>query len=133
GRGGSRLWAWGGGVVGGGRVAACWRARGAAIGSRAGGHPPAVGAAAVAAAAGLLLAAPWLARQVTRADAASARAVLGPGRSEELAQRVESLARSRADIVAAADAERRRIERDLHDGAQQRLVSLALNPGLARE
>jgi signal transduction histidine kinase len=62
-----------------------------------------------------------------------ARALLGPGRREELAQRVESLARSRADLVAAADAERRRIERDLHDGAQQRLVSLAMNLGMARE
>jgi len=46
---------------------------------------------------------------------------------------VESLARSRAGLVAAADAERRRIERDLHDGAQQRLVSLAMNLGMARE
>ena len=61
-----------------------------------------------------------------------ARALLGPSRSEELALRVESLARSRADIVAATDAERRRIERDLHDGAQQRLVSLAMNLGMAR-
>ena len=121
------------GVIGGGLVAACWLAAAEAIGYVAAGHPPAAGAAAVAAAAGLLLAAPWLARQVTRADAASARALLGPGRSEELAQRVESLARSRAEIVAAADAERRRIERDLHDGAQQRLVSLAMNLGMARE
>jgi signal transduction histidine kinase len=122
------------GVIGGGLVAACWLAPVAAIAYLATGRPPAVaGAAAVAAAAGLLLAAPWLARQVTRADAASARALLGPARSEELAQRVESLARSRADVVAAADAERRRIERDLHDGAQQRLVSLAMNLGMARE
>jgi signal transduction histidine kinase len=122
------------GVIGGGLVAACWLAPAAAIGYLAAGHSSvAAGAAAVAAAAGLLLAAPWLARQVTRADAASARALLGPGRSEELAQRVESLARSRADVVAAADAERRRIERDLHDGAQQRLVSLAMNLGMARE
>jgi signal transduction histidine kinase len=122
------------GVIGGGLVAACWLAPVAAIAYLATGRPPAVaGAAAVAAAAGLLLAAPWLARQVTRADTASARALLGPARSEELAQRVESLARSRADVVAAADAERRRIERDLHDGAQQRLVSLAMNLGMARE
>jgi signal transduction histidine kinase len=42
------------------------------------------------------------------------------------AQSHEELAASRARIVAAADATRRRIERDLHDGAQQRLVSLAL-------
>jgi signal transduction histidine kinase len=122
------------GVIGGGLVAACWLAPAAAIGYLAAGHPPAAaGAAAVAVAAGLLLAAPWVARQVTRADETSARALLGPGRSEELAQRVESLARSRADVVAAADAERRRIERDLHDGAQQRLVSLAMNLGMARE
>ena len=76
---------------------------------------------------------PGLAQRVTSADEGRARALLGPGRREELAQRVESLARSRADLVAAADAERRRIERDLHDGAQQRLVSLAMNLGMARE
>jgi signal transduction histidine kinase len=58
--------------------------------------------------------------------------LLGPSRSDDLAQRVESLDRSRAGIVAATDAERRRIERDLHDGAQQRLVSLAMNLGIAR-
>jgi len=95
---------------------------------------PSVAAAAVLiAAAGLLLAAPWLAQRLTRTDEAAARALLGPSRSEELALRLDSLARSRADIVAATDAERRRIERDLHDGAQQRLVSLALNLGMARE
>jgi len=77
--------------------------------------------------------APGLARWLTQTDERLARALLGPGRREQLAQRVESLARSRADLVAAADAERRRIERDLHDGAQQRLVSLAMNLGMARE
>jgi signal transduction histidine kinase len=76
---------------------------------------------------------PRLAGWVSRTDESLARALLGPGRGEQLAQRVESLARSRADLVAAADAERRRIERDLHDGAQQRLVSLAMNLGMARE
>jgi signal transduction histidine kinase len=80
----------------------------------------------------VVLAAPWLARGVSHADEAAARALLGPSRSEELAERVETLARSRADIVKATDAERRRIERDLHDGAQQRLVSLAMNLGIAR-
>jgi signal transduction histidine kinase len=122
------------GVAGGGLVAACWLAPVAAIGYLAAGHPPAAAAAAAClAAAGLLLVAPWLAQRVTAADEASARALLGPSHSEELAHRVESLARSRADLVAAADAERRRIERDLHDGAQQRLVSLAMNLGLIRE
>ncbi len=79
---------------------------------------------------------PWvppLAGWVTRTDEGLARTLLGPGRREALALRVETLARSRADLVAAADAERRRIERDLHDGAQQRLVSLAMNLGMARE
>jgi signal transduction histidine kinase len=79
-----------------------------------------------------LLAAPWPARGVARVDTAAARAMLGPSRSEALSARVASLSRSRADIVAATDAERRRIERDLHDGAQQRLVSLAMNLGMAR-
>jgi signal transduction histidine kinase len=80
----------------------------------------------------LLLAAPWVARGIAAADTAAARRLLGPGPAEELAARVESLARSRADLVDAADAERRRIERDLHDGVQQRLVSLAMNLGMAR-
>lgn len=40
---------------------------------------------------------------------------------------------SRARIVEASDAERRRIERNLHDGAQQRLVSFGLSLGLARD
>ncbi len=105
----------------------------AAVGYLAAGPPLAAGVAACIAAAALLLAAPWLARQVTRADAALARALLGPGRSEALALRLESLTRSRADVVAAAYAERRRIERDLHDGAQERLVSLAMNLDMAGE
>jgi signal transduction histidine kinase len=52
-------------------------------------------------------------------------------RAVELA-RVEELRASRARIVCAADAARRRIERDLHDGAQQRLVSVSLQLSLAR-
>jgi signal transduction histidine kinase len=122
------------GVCGGGLVACCWLAPAAAIGYLATDRPMAAVAGGVCvAAAGLLLAAPWLARQVARADEVLARALLGPGPREEMTQRLEALARSRADIVAAADAERRRIERDLHDGAQQRLVSLAMNLGMARE
>jgi signal transduction histidine kinase len=74
----------------------------------------------------------WAAQGVARVDELAARGLLGTGRTEELALRVESLARSRADVVAATDAERRRIERDLHDGAQQRLVYLAMNLGMAR-
>jgi signal transduction histidine kinase len=81
----------------------------------------------------LLLAAPVVAALVTWIDTRAATALLGPSRSRELELRVESLAESRAGVVDAADAERRRIERDLHDGAQQRLVSLAMNLGMARE
>ncbi len=75
---------------------------------------------------------PALAGGLVRLEILVGRAVLGVSRSDELARRVEDLTESRAGAVDAADAERRRIERDLHDGAQQRLVSLALNLGLAR-
>ncbi|MFG1959073.1 histidine kinase [Nonomuraea sp. NPDC049028] len=79
----------------------------------------------------LLLVAPTLARGMARLDLSVARTLLGPSR-HELGQRIETLTESRAGVIDAADAERRRIERDLHDGAQQRLVSLAMNLGLAR-
>jgi signal transduction histidine kinase len=52
---------------------------------------------------------------------------------DELQLQADELRASRARVVAAADAERRRIERDLHDGAQQHLVALAVNLRLARE
>jgi signal transduction histidine kinase len=116
-------------------VAACWLALPAVVATAflpGAGHPGWLLAVLAVPAVALLLAAPWVARGVAIADERLAVALLGPGQAERLAQRVEELARSRADIVAAADAERRRIERDLHDGAQQRLVSLALNLGMAR-
>ncbi|GAA2654414.1 hypothetical protein GCM10009864_19460 [Streptomyces lunalinharesii] len=69
---------------------------------------------------------------VIRLESVIALRLPGPSRAEEPARRVEDLAERRAGTLAAADAERRRIERDLHDGAQQRLVSLAVNLGLAR-
>ncbi|MFF3859946.1 histidine kinase [Streptomyces sp. NPDC002209] len=80
----------------------------------------------------LLLATPWLAAALARLDAFAAAALLGPNRAKELERRVEDLAESRAGVLDAADLERRRIERDLHDGAQQRLVALAMNLGIAR-
>ena len=52
-------------------------------------------------------------------------------RARALRERVDDLRDARQRIIAAADAERRRIERDLHDGAQQRLVAVALTLGLA--
>ena len=80
----------------------------------------------------LLLAAPWVTAGVRALDVNAARALLGPSRAEELEHRVEHLTQTRAGVVDAADAERRRLERDLHDGTQQRLVSLAMNLGMAR-
>jgi signal transduction histidine kinase len=52
---------------------------------------------------------------------------------DELQRQADELRASRARVVAAADAERRRIERDLHDGAQQHLVALAVSLRLARQ
>jgi signal transduction histidine kinase len=75
---------------------------------------------------------PWLVMASVRWDLKFATDLLGPSRAERLARRVTDLTESRAALVDAANAERRRIERDLHDGAQQRLVSLAMNLGLAR-
>jgi len=59
------------------------------------------------------------------------RLLLAP-REAESGERVVALTRSRARLVDAFQAERRRIERDLHDGAQQRLVALTVELGLAR-
>ncbi|MFG2137571.1 sensor histidine kinase [Streptomyces sp. NPDC048650] len=60
-----------------------------------------------------------------------ARRLLGPSQQEELERRIEQLATSRAGVVAAVNDERRRIERDLHDGVQQRLVALGMLLGRA--
>ncbi|HEX9343289.1 MAG TPA: sensor domain-containing protein [Actinomycetota bacterium] len=84
--------------------------------------------------AGLLLCvvAAWVSRGLGAGHAAIARGLLGPS-PQQLARRVEALQASRARTVDAAEAERRRIERDLHDGAQQRLVALAMDLGMAKE
>ncbi|GAA4495310.1 sensor histidine kinase [Actinoallomurus oryzae] len=66
------------------------------------------------------------------AHGAMARALLARGTGERLRAELVEVSRSRARLVGAFEAERRRIERDLHDGAQQRLLSLTLQLGLAR-
>jgi signal transduction histidine kinase len=71
-------------------------------------------------------------RALAAMHTAAARILLGSSPDPELSARVEDLQGSRARIIAAADAERRRLERDLHDGAQQRLVAVSLVLGLAR-
>lgn len=65
--------------------------------------------------------------------AGMARGLLGPTRASELAGRVSELTSSRAETRDAAAAELRRIERDLHDGAQVRLASVGINLGLAEQ
>ncbi|MEU6166462.1 sensor histidine kinase [Streptomyces tanashiensis] len=97
-------------------------------------HPGYSTQAAFVTVAGLLVLAtvPSLAAALVRLESQVVPTLLGRGREEDLARRVEDLTESRAGAVDAADAERRRIERDLHDGAQQRLVSLALNLGIAK-
>jgi signal transduction histidine kinase len=61
-----------------------------------------------------------------------ARALLLGGPAEQLRAELAEVSRSRVRLADAFEAERRRIERDLHDGAQQRLVGLTLQLGLAR-
>jgi signal transduction histidine kinase len=82
---------------------------------------------------GLALAAPWIARSVASAEGRLAAALLGPSERAALATRVDELRARREQLFDVVEAERRRIERDLHDGAQQRLVALAMNLGMAKE
>jgi signal transduction histidine kinase len=112
-------------------VLLCFAAPALAIGCTVTSGRP-LTALAIVPAMGLLLAAPRAARTMADLDERLGHALLGPSHDEILTEQVETLARSRAEILATTDAERRRIERDLHDGAQQRLVSLAMNLGLAR-
>ena len=79
------------------------------------------------------LVAPGITRGLADAELAMVRALLTPSGAELLTAKVSSLTESRARVVDAADAERRRIERDLHDGTQQHLVSMAMNLGMAKE
>jgi signal transduction histidine kinase len=94
---------------------------------------PAAWLASLVGLVGLAAVAPWVTRALARLDVACARWLLAPRRDDELGERVERLETSRAAAVDSAEAERRRIERDLHDGAQQRLVALAMGLGTARE
>ncbi|MFC4587551.1 sensor histidine kinase [Sphaerisporangium corydalis] len=72
---------------------------------------------------------PWLARLHAR----GCLAALAPSPEERLTERIGELAESRAGVLDAHAAELRRIERDLHDGTQARLVAIAMRLGLARE
>jgi signal transduction histidine kinase len=72
-------------------------------------------------------------RGLTRLELAAMVPLLRPPRGEELAERVDVLTTTRAGAVDAQAAELQRIERDLHDGAQARLVALAMSLGMAEE
>jgi signal transduction histidine kinase len=72
-------------------------------------------------------------RGLTRLELAMMVPLLRPPRGEELAERVDVLTTTRAGAVDAQAAELQRIERDLHDGAQARLVALAMSLGMAED
>jgi signal transduction histidine kinase len=76
---------------------------------------------------------PWIIRGFARADAAAARWGLSPSKTDALEERVDTLRQTQARSVDIAMADRRQIERDLHDGAQQRLLSLGMDLGMALE
>ncbi|WP_328915440.1 MULTISPECIES: sensor histidine kinase [unclassified Streptomyces] len=78
----------------------------------------------------LVLLTPWLVRGMAHVDRLLVSGLLGPSR---LDSRVTELESDRGVVVDTAAADLRRIERDLHDGAQARLVALAMDLGLAKE
>jgi signal transduction histidine kinase len=83
-----------------------------------------------------LLITPLLARVLILINVVLARWLLGPGRNEQvdrLSERVQTLTETREATVDSVETERRRIERDLHDGPQQRLVAIAMDLGMAQE
>ena len=77
-----------------------------------------------------VISAAWLARGINAADHALVRSLLAP---TSMAERVSELERTRTLAVEDSAAALRRVERDLHDGAQMRLAALAMNLGMARE
>ncbi|MFJ7490840.1 sensor histidine kinase [Streptomyces sp. NPDC097727] len=78
----------------------------------------------------VVLVTPWIIRGLAGVDRVMVAGLLGPSR---LATRVSELESDRGVVVDTAAADLRRIERDLHDGAQARLVALAMDLGLAKE
>lgn len=81
----------------------------------------------------LVVVAPQATAGVVWVDGWVVRWLLGPPRTEVLAQQVSDLSVRRDAAIDQAEADRRQLERDLHDGAQQRLVALAMDLGRARE
>jgi signal transduction histidine kinase len=104
----------------------------AADGSWLGGLRPELLGIALAGVLGIVLALA-VTRGLAAASGALARGLLAPGDRAELEARVAAVEASRAGAVDSADARLRRIERDLHDGAQHRLAYVAMELGRARE
>ena len=77
--------------------------------------------------------APRVVHALVRLDVAAARWLLSPSRAEELEERIDTLRETQARSVDIAMADRRQIERDLHDGAQQRLLTLGMDLSMALE
>jgi signal transduction histidine kinase len=80
---------------------------------------------------GLAPVAAWLVTEVARLQARTAAALLEPGPRQRLARRARELTTTRRRVVDAQAAELRRIERDLHDGAQARIVAVGMTLALA--
>lgn len=84
----------------------------------------------------VVLAAPlawWALPRLARLHARACLAALAPSEADRLAERVGELTESRSNVLDAHAAELRRIERDLHDGTQARLVAIAMRLAMARE
>jgi len=107
-------------------------------GSGTGFHVEGVAKAALVLATGvigivLVIVLPKVIDGMAMAAKAISRALLAPSETARLQQRVEELTERREATTESAAQELRRIERDLHDGAQQRLVSVAMNLGMAKD
>ncbi|UDY36458.1 sensor histidine kinase [Dermatobacter hominis] len=97
------------------------------------GSGPGVGLLSVLGLVVVGIVAPWATTWLAELDRAVGRLLLGRSERVEFEERVSELQTSRAAAVDSAEAERRRIERDLHDGAQQRLIAVAMDLGVARQ
>ncbi len=82
---------------------------------------------------GLAVVAPWVTTALADVRGTLARKLLARPMKDEFEARVIQLESSRVAAVDSAESERRRIERDLHDGAQQRLIAVAMDLGVAKE
>jgi signal transduction histidine kinase len=97
------------------------------------GFGPGVFLAALVGVIGMAVVAPWLTYAFAGLDRVIARALLGPGETAAHAAEMQRLEARRVAAVDAAETERRRIERNLHDGAQARLVGVAMDLGRAEQ